>query len=502
MDLHLPPLLEWQKHWFDKVEAAIAAGESVFVLNVGRQAGKTSALLLWALMWERGALNGGAIGFCAPSEKHLADVKDKLKRWVGELISGPSPAGLGFDLSSGGRIDFWPLGFGAIGAGRGRTYQAVVIDEGAYVPNLASILEANLMPTLATTGGPVIVGSTPDGLNNDYHDLWRHTPERARFSGGSDLNPAISDEWLANKRRTMTELRYLQECEAVFCDVAGLKLKRAEVRYGRPPELASFQTISFGIDPATSVRTSADYTALAVCGIDSVNRRWLLHLCHWRLSWGETEEKLLGFYYAWHPHTVIFEAVNFAALGCRALLNAGMPVRPIVPHKDKLTRFERLHVRYHMGEIHHSDLLDQECENELYAFDSGLHDDVVDATVYAFTPLFAELSIDWSEDKTSGRYWGHTLPHEKEVPKLYLESGAYMQNVVSESGETVMETFNPDGSKFDDTWRLERVGDVCIVYEGDVETGRYPRWQEAALRAAHQANYEAKFSGRAAKTTH
>ena len=209
MDLHLPPLLEWQKHWFDKVEAATAAGESVFVLNVGRQAGKTSALLLWALMWERGALAGGSIGFCAPSEKHLADVKDKLKRWVGELISGPSPAGLGFDLSSGGRIDFWPLGFGAIGAGRGRTYQAVLIDEGAYVPNLASILEANLMPTLATTGGPVIVGSTPDGLNNDYHDLWRHTPEQARFSGGSDLNPAISDEWLANKRRTMTELRYL-----------------------------------------------------------------------------------------------------------------------------------------------------------------------------------------------------------------------------------------------------------------------------------------------------
>src|SRR5208337_437419 len=199
MELHLPQLLEWQRHWFARVEASLEARDSLFVLNVGRQAGKTSALLLWALMWDRGVLAGGHIGFCAPGDKHLADTRDKVRRWAGELITGPSPAGLGYEFSTGGRLDFWSLGFGAIAAGRGRSYNAVVIDEGAYVPNLSSILEANLMPTLATTGGPTIVGSTPDGINNDYHDLWRHTPERARFSGGSDLNPAITDAWLANK---------------------------------------------------------------------------------------------------------------------------------------------------------------------------------------------------------------------------------------------------------------------------------------------------------------
>jgi phage terminase large subunit-like protein len=500
MNLHLPELLEWQKHFFERVESALSAGERIFVLNVGRQAGKTSALLLWALMWERGALAGGHVGFCAPSDKHLADVKDKMKRYVGELITGPSPAGLGYDLSTGGRVDFWALGFGAIAAGRGRSYQAVVIDEASYVPNLASVMEANLMPTLATTDGPTICGSTPDGLNNDYHDLWRRAPKRARYCGGSDLNPAISEEWLAEKRRTMTELRYLQEIEAVFCDVAGLKLKRAEVRYGRPPELSSFQTISFGIDPATSVKTSADYTALAVCGIDAIGRRWLLHLAHWRLSWGETEMKLMGYYDAWRPQVVIFEAVNFAALGCRALLNAGMAVRPIVPHKDKMTRFERLHVRYQMGDIWHSESLDSECENELYAFDSGTHDDVVDAAVYGFTPLFAELSTDWSEDNTSGRYWGHTLPHEKPVPKLYHGDGSYLQDVASESGETVMEHFNPDGSVYTDTWRLERIGDHVVVFVDDQEIGGYPRHAEPMLRAQHQAEYEERYAGRSPKT--
>lgn len=378
--------------------------------------GQDERTVVRALLQDRGVLAGGHIAFCAPSDKHLADIKDKCKRWIGELISGPSPAGIGFDFSTGGRLDFWPLGFGAVAPLRGRTYDAVVIDEAAYVANLARVLESNVSPTLSTSGGPTILGSTPDGINNDYHVLWRSLPERARFSGGSDLNPAISQKWLATKRRTMLELRYLQEHEAVFCDIKGLKLKRDEVQYGRPPVLESFKTISFGVDPAISVKTSADYTGLAICGIDGIDRRWVLYLAHWRSSWAETERKLLGFYAAWRPHVVIFEAVCFASIGARLLLDAGMAVRPIVPHKDKMTRFERLHVRYHMGAILHSETLDQDCENELYAFDSGSHDDVVDAVVYGMTPLFAELSTDWNE-RTAGAQWGgqSELPHEVEA---------------------------------------------------------------------------------------
>jgi hypothetical protein len=65
MDIHLPDLLEWQRHWFAKVEASLAAGDSLLMLNVGRQAGKTSGLLLWSLVWPHGALAGGSIAFCA-----------------------------------------------------------------------------------------------------------------------------------------------------------------------------------------------------------------------------------------------------------------------------------------------------------------------------------------------------------------------------------------------------------------------------------------------------
>ena len=413
----------------------MASGERTFICNVGRQSGKTTALGIWALIWERGVLAGGHIAICTPSSKHTADLKDKIKRWLGELAT-PSPAGLGFDvLLSNGRIDFWELGPNAIAPGRGRAYEAVVIDEAAYVPGLKAILQENLEPTLSTTGGPVILGSTPCG-KNDFYDLWRSTPPIARFSGGSELNPAITAAWLKDKRRRTIETRYLQEYEAAFTDQIGSLLKRDKVRYGTPPPLETFKTISFGIDAAISVKTTADYSALAVCGVDQQDRRWVLHLAHWRAVWADSEAKIIGFYHAWRPHIVAFESVAFAALGCRALLNAGVPCRPVVPHKDKATRFERVLVRYHMAEVWHSDGLDTECENELFAFgfDTGgkplsSHDDCVDSLELAISPLFAELSSDWSDTSDRGRQWGPAggnLPHE--IPELQI-GGRYVWQI-------------------------------------------------------------------------
>lgn len=498
-------MLEWQRQCFTKAEDAFRAGELLFMINVGRQAGKSRGLLVYIIasgtegspfQWVRGPLVGGHVGIGAPSSKHLEELKAETRRMLGESVSGPSPAGIGWDTVTGGRIDFWPLGPGTLAAARGRTYDIFLVDEAAHIPGLLELLEGNITPTLSTTGGPVISASTPDGVNTEYHDLWRRTAERARFSGGSALNPAITARYLAQKRRTMLELRYRQEHLAEFVDATGLKLRRSEVKYGRPPELSSFRTISMACDPAVSEKTSADYSGLAICGIDSTDRRWLLHLAHWRLSLGETEDKLLGFYHAWRPDVTIFEAVNFAAWGCRALLNAGMAVRPIVPHKDKLTRFERLHVRYHMGDIWHSDALDPECENELYAFDSGEHDDCVDATVYAFTPLFPELNTDWSGDRSSGQHWGNRLPHEIEAPRLYHQDGSY--DVIKElgNGQAEMEHLNPDGTKFDDgDWHHEFVGDQCVIFEHGVEIGRYPRWVLPQLLANRQREYQEKYGG-------
>ena len=72
-----------------------------------------------------------------------------------------------------------------------------------------------------------------------------------------------------------------------------------------------------------------------------------------------------------------------------------------------------------------------------------------------------------------------------------------MQNVVSESGETVMETFNPDGTvRQDDGWHITLLGDQCVIWQGGVENGRYPRWMQPLLLQQHKAEYEKRYAGR------
>lgn len=478
MNPWVPEPLEWQRQFFDKLRRALAVGHLLFMLNVGRQAGKSRGLLLWSLLWERGVFSGGNIAICAPSKNHIDDLRDQVEKWCSETISGLSPAGLGFEFLTGGRLDFWTLGTGAVAPLRGRAYDAVVIDEAAYIPDLLEVLEGNVSPTLSTSAGPVVMGSTPSGVDTDYHHLWRRTSPAARFWGTSELNPKITAEYLERKRKgppPMLETRYLQEYEAAFVDASGAMLRRSKVRYGTPPPLETFRTLSFGIDAAVTAKSSSDYSALAVCGIDAQDRRWLLHLAHWRSVWADTESKIVGFYRAWRPHVVAFESVSFAALGCRALLNAGVPCRPVVPHKDKAMRWERIIVRYHMGEVWHSDTLDQECENELFAFGFdkngqalAAHDDCVDACELAFSPLFAELSDDWGGDQTSGRHWGKRLPHEIEPAKWYNSDGSYVQLTAGEDGKEQFTTFNANGTKkIDDGRRIQKIGDFAVLLDKD-----------------------------------
>lgn len=88
---------------------------------------------------------------------------------------------------------------------RGVTLIGAAIDEACYVAGLPELLAA-LRPALATTGGPLILFSTPRGAHGPVYDLFR------RHFGGSDpdvlvirahvqdFNPTISEAFLERQR--------------------------------------------------------------------------------------------------------------------------------------------------------------------------------------------------------------------------------------------------------------------------------------------------------------
>jgi phage terminase large subunit-like protein len=420
MDIRLPNLLEWQRQCFAKAEGAFAAGEELFIVNVGRQAGKTAMLLIFLALWARGFLSGGHAAYCAPGKNHIEDVKDKAKRWMPEAISGVSPAGLGLEFVTGGRLDFWTLGAGAIAPLRGRTYDIVVVDEAAYVPDLLEILEGNIAPTLSTTGGPIILGSTPAGVNTDYHVMWRRTSERAKFSGPSALNPSISARYLARKRREYPELRYLQEHEAEFVDSAGAILKRSEIQAGKCPPLEEMESLCLGVDFALEAHKNADESAICLAGVDKGKRTWIIFVTSWRSTWPDTLAKTLDYIATFKPDVVCMEEVAFQTAVVHQLADCGVPIWPLKTNKSKTEKFGLVHCQYRLGRIFHSDTLSDDFTNQLLGFPEVEHDDMVDSLVQAVAGLNRGIREAWAES-SSGSHWAPALPHEKKT-KIFIGS--------------------------------------------------------------------------------
>ena len=131
---------------------------------------------------------------------------------------------------------FVSLAPGKVAALRGRELNLVIIDEAAYLKrNLLNLLEANIMPTLSLSEGPVLLASTPKGIGNDYHTLWnRAGQEGKRFGGMSLLNPNFTQREWDYRRKRMPSLIFAQEYKGEFVNLAGALLKPDQIQHGVP----------------------------------------------------------------------------------------------------------------------------------------------------------------------------------------------------------------------------------------------------------------------------
>jgi hypothetical protein len=114
---------------------------------------------------------GGAAGLFAPTYKLASPLFDMLVLTLGPLISSSNRSFGELRLAGGGGVDVWTLEHPR--AGRGRRYALVVIDEAAFGgPDLTTIWDASIRPTLADTMGSAIACSTPAGIAEDNF-FWR-----------------------------------------------------------------------------------------------------------------------------------------------------------------------------------------------------------------------------------------------------------------------------------------------------------------------------------------
>lgn len=267
-------------------QKAVEASPARFkVLANGRRWGKTLSSLEWLLFGIGGsAIDGNPVAFFAPTYQLMLEVWKDAERTLRPVTRKANKTENRIELITGGIVDFWTLQDD--GAGRGRKYTRVVIDEAAHARYLKDTWEKAILPTLTDYSGQARIISTPNGRNyfwelyqNGRADNPKRLPDWESFTFPTTANPHIKPEEVEKMRALLPERVFAQEYLAQFLEDGGGVFRRVmdAVDHTLEPDHFKVDAIHlhhyvFGVDWGRhadfTVIIVIDITARAVVAID------------------------------------------------------------------------------------------------------------------------------------------------------------------------------------------------------------------------------------------
>ena len=196
------------------------------LLNCSRQAGKstiTAIIALHTALYQPGSLT--LLG--SPSLRQSGELFGKVTDFLGCLDTPPELVEdnkTSFQLINGSRVVSLP---GTGDTVRGYSAPALVVeDEAAYVED--SFYTA-IRPMLATSGGRLILMSTPHGQRGHFHKAWTSGGDWRRVEVPATECPRISEEYLERERREYGEDYVRQEYLCQFLDVHDAVFRQRDI---------------------------------------------------------------------------------------------------------------------------------------------------------------------------------------------------------------------------------------------------------------------------------
>lgn len=357
-----------------------------------------------------GALDGWPVGWFAGSSKIFDETwRLMLKTLPPQIIKRTDSQKHRIELMTGGVIDFWSLDGGdAGGAGRGRKYRRVAVDEAAMVPGMLDVWSRAIRPTLVDLEGDAYFASTPRGIQNDFYDLWQRGQPGPKAMQGwkswqmpSGSNPHLSAQELVGLKQEYAgrPLDYRQEVLAEFVADEGQVFRLEWIHESKPPERWSYLFAAWDLAVTDNDLERGDYSVGVVIGQDAMGRFWLVDLVRGRWNTAELTERMLALSVkynttrCWYEGGPIGRAIE-PWLRRRMQETGRTFYFELCPHSgrgDKVVRTGPLVAAMANGSFYvpaGAKWLPV-LRDELASFPAGRHDDQVDALSLAFLQLQA-----------------------------------------------------------------------------------------------------------------
>lgn len=214
--------------------------------------------------------------------------------------------------------------------------------------------------------------------------------QRQAITEGAALWPSFWPLWRLERRRRrlgdpIFALQYQNDPTGMGGNI--FRLRAWGLIYGEP-DPATLTDWHLGLDLATSAKQINDQTALVITARDRSGRLWIMWAAsawlaeghrQWLLDQLEAFAAANGFMPRFTQANI--ESVQFQAVFAREILRTtGLPVRPIKPREDKVSRARPLAAMYEAGQVcHHTRLRGSTLETQQAYFPNAEHDDLVDA---------------------------------------------------------------------------------------------------------------------------
>ena len=386
------------------------------VVVCGRRWGKSVLGLIAVLTGHgpgrkfKGAIDGKVGMWVAPIAEQAADIWRALKASLRGAWVEKNEVSKRIVLPGGGIISVRSADNPDSLRGVGLDF--LVIDEAATVAEEAwtEVLRA----TLADKRGWVVFIGTPKGQGNWFYDLYERAASQgnwARWQRPSADNPKMTPEELQSIQAATSNYVWQQEYLAEFVSPGIGLFKRIHAKryrieceeyvfddesHYRWQDMTRFATV----DTATSLKTSADFSAIAVWGADSRGRLSLLDLDLRRMEGPEIMRSIVAMCEQWECFA--FVEVNSTSKHLLSFMQSErIPFRELDPGaQDKWNRAQEAAGMWEKGKIvipestagWRRDFLGA-FERQVFGFspNSEGHDDAVDCMAYAARVYRVEL---------------------------------------------------------------------------------------------------------------